>query len=243
MKKSCKEFLLLLLIAFLLTAFCYTVFAQASFKILVKVKGKVECKKGSEDKWKQIFSQRPVADNDEARTLESSEGKLLLPGGNVVRMYENTSVQIGKIEMGDASISSQVKQNAGKVLVEVKRATGKKQKFEVQTPTAVLAVRGSVFYSEVGVDGGTKAKAIIDPLEVTAQGKTVICQPGFVTTVQPGMQPINPFVDPNFAPPGGIPPEYSPGNTGGTTPPGGQGPSQPPVVNPGAEPTVPYPYP
>lgn len=241
MKKSSSKILTCLLAAFMVFAFCYAVFAQANIKILVKIKGKVESKKIADNQWKRIFSQRQVGDDDEARTLEASEGKILLPGGNVVRMYDNTSVKIGKIEMADTSIFSQVKQSAGKILVEVKRGTGKKQKFEVQTPTAVLAVRGSVFYSDVAGDGTTSAKAIIDPLEVTAQGKTVICEPGLMTVVKPGMTPINPFANPNFNPPGGIPPEYSQGNAAGTNPagaapPSGQGPSQPPIYNPGASP-------
>lgn len=240
MKKSYKKFLPFLVVVFLLSAFCCAVFAEATFKILVRVKGKVETKKAADSDWKQIFSQRQVGDDDEARTLEASEGKILLPGGNIVRMYDNTSVQIGKIETGDTSISSQVKQNAGKILVEVKRTAGEKQKFEVQTPTAVLAVRGPVFYSDVAGDGTTSAKAIIDPLEVTAQGKTVICEPGFMTVIKPGMPPVNPFANPNFVPPGGIPAEYTPESNiaapRGVTPPSGQGPSEPPIYNPGGQP-------
>jgi len=175
----------LIIACILLLSFISAAFAEVNWKLVVKVKGTVENKKLNDDKWKPIFSSRPLSNDDLARALDQSEGKILLEGGNVVRFFENSIVEIAKVEANETSKLTQVKQTIGKIYCHVERIAGKKQRFEVHTPTAVLAVRGSDFVSLVLADGTTTCWPVIDPLEVTAAGKTIIINPGSSVTVTP----------------------------------------------------------
>jgi len=238
MKRSITTVVVLVLIlALTLGAVAW---AAGSWKLVVRVKGNVESKPIAEVGWTPILTSRPLGDTDEVRTLEDSEGKIMLSGGNVIRLFAKTRIQLAKIDETDTSRQTRVRQDSGRVEVRVARESGRRQTFEVETPSAVLAVRGSLFRSDVAPDGTTVGEAVEDTLYVTAQGKTIEIPPGFFSTINPGMVPgpIQPV-------PGttGSAPATGPGGSfdqGAQTGAGGSTSAAPPtMLNPGATVTVP----
>lgn len=89
----------------------------------------------------------PVGMGDTLRTQEESFAEVLFDNGEVVRLDENSVLAIGKVDSQKAESSLPV----GRVWVNMKKIVSKRG-FEVSTPTAVAAIRGTVYDMRAGED-------------------------------------------------------------------------------------------
>ncbi|MBI2251413.1 MAG: FecR domain-containing protein [Armatimonadetes bacterium] len=214
----------------------YSQESAGGWKIVVKSKGIVESKKFQENEWKEIFSSRPLKAEDFARTLKNSEAKILIQGGHVIRLYENTQIQLAKLDEKASAKGFKFIQNIGKIWTHVEKLFGKDEYFEVQTPTAVLAVRGTDFYSQVEADGTTKVGVGSGQIEVSAAGITLIIPAGQTTTITPNNPPAPPVNDPGIVIPYEVSGSSAPKNE--VAAPQSGNPPPPPIIHPPSEPYI-----
>jgi hypothetical protein len=80
----------------------------------------------------------------------------------------------------------------GEFLIGLRKNLGKGESFKVRTPAAVAAVRGTLFWGKSDkADKSTAYAGFGHTVAVTAQGKTVLVEPGKTVTVAFGAAPAD----------------------------------------------------
>lgn len=137
-------------------------------KTVTRINGSVDGRKSNDAAWTPIFASRPLTNGDWARTHSDSLAKIYLEGGHhFVKLYENTLVEMSKVEGEGTNRFIQLKQTLGQIKVNFDKYLGKSQKMEVKTPTATLAVRGTSFLSLVLPSGHTIVQVLTGAVRVT----------------------------------------------------------------------------
>lgn len=112
--------------------------------------GKVELLKSGQAEWQRAMPRQPIHVNDEIRTAAKSRCEITLTGGGKVRIGENS-----QLVLTEASVKPMVKNfnatlKSGNAWVSAKAAFGEKKNVSIRTPTAVAAIRGTVYRTEAG---------------------------------------------------------------------------------------------
>lgn len=115
---------------------------------LFKSKGSVEClKKGAAD-WIPVEAPYMLYEGDQVRTGNRSKAEIYIKYGSKIRLDAGTTFNIQKV----APEGNAVEVLKGKMQAWIRKFAGRT--FSVRTPSAVCAVRGTVFGVEVAEDGG-----------------------------------------------------------------------------------------
>ncbi|KIE43094.1 FecR domain-containing protein [Geobacter anodireducens] len=80
----------------------------------------------------------------------------------------------------------------GNLITRIKRATGREQRFEIRTPSAVAGARGTEFRVGVGRAGETRTEVLEGRVGVDARGREVPLAAGEGTLVRAGEPPLPP---------------------------------------------------
>lgn len=128
-----------------------TAVAKISFYLgEVKTQGKVQTK------WYQVKIYQPLKTGDKIKTFENSKSEIALADGSVIRMDSNSTMDMVDLKKDKSTQTAETKVWAGKVWANVGKM-GKRTKFSIESPTAVAAVRGTVYRMTVD----TTAKTLI----------------------------------------------------------------------------------
>ncbi|MFQ5433227.1 MAG: FecR domain-containing protein, partial [Nitrospinota bacterium] len=134
----------------------------------------------------EVTGTEPILYKDIAETDENSRLEIVFDDLSILTLGEETAIEINemvydpKTNRRDALISMTV----GKVKIKASKITAEKRNFRVETPTAVIGVRGTEFIVEVGLKGETKVITIeglvsVAPnLESLLSGKSSAIIPG-----------------------------------------------------------------
>ncbi|MDO8733919.1 MAG: FecR family protein [Elusimicrobiota bacterium] len=126
--------------------------------------------------------------NDVVKTSAVSNSVIVI-NGHEVTVSEKTEAQLAEI----TDDSSLLKIWLGKIRAKVNKLKAK-QKFEIKTPTAICAVRGTEFAVEIMAESVTRLEVyagIVSAKEETTGGE-VLVNPGEFTTVKSGEAPKEP---------------------------------------------------
>jgi len=130
---------------------------------------------------------------DRVQTAASSHALVTFFDGSTLEIDPATTVQIeDAASAASGAISIRISQTIGRTWASVQKLTRADSKFEIRTPTAVAAVRGTGFVTEVLADGTTTVQTTDGNVQVTAQGQSVLVGPGQATTVPPNSPPSAP---------------------------------------------------
>jgi len=115
------------------------------------IKGKAQIKKAGMPSFRAAYKYMTVGPGDEIRTEPGSEVVLTLETTAVNGVGENTQYTLSSFEVDPDTKAAEVKiaLPEGKLWSEVGKLKTKDSTFEVETPTAVTGVRGTVFLVEV----------------------------------------------------------------------------------------------
>ncbi len=184
--------------------------AQPSVGKITKVSGVAKLQRGAQELEATVAM--PVAIGDKLRTMKSAQLSVTFKDGSSAELGESSFLSIEKYALsGSARKSSLLAVLAGRLRTIVKVATGSEPSFEVHTPNAVIAVRGTDFetayiegracpedrscmrYTTVGVSKGIVAVSNpsnpAPPLEVHEGYETTIpCESRATSPAPLGMQ-------------------------------------------------------
>lgn len=124
---------------------------------------------------------------DSVKTGPKSLAQLVLEGGAIVLVRENSTLTLGG-EPEDALVSFWI----GEFLVGLKEKLGGKRSLKVQTPAAVASVRGTLFWGETDAAREATFAGFGSEVTVTAQGQSVTLKPGESVAVAYGKPPPKP---------------------------------------------------
>ncbi len=127
-------------------------------------------------------------------TEMESESVLQLDSNiGTVRVAENTSLWVNRIAvLPDGGRVTSLVIRRGQARLQVRRFTHPSSSLEIETPAGVAAIRGTVFGLSVENTGKTGVATLTGAVEVSAQGVSVLVNPGFATSVIPGHPPTPP---------------------------------------------------
>ena len=107
------------------------------------------------EEWKKAVINEGLVSGDKVKTLDESRGEVAFADGSIIRIDANSNLDIVELKKEKAGQAATAKVWSGKVWASVNKAS-KKTKFELESPTAVAAVRGTVFRMTVADDKTTK---------------------------------------------------------------------------------------
>lgn len=137
---------------------------------------------------------------DKIRTTDDGNAEITFFEGSTIELFASTEIGISELSVtGKGSTIINLTQQLGKTVSRVQKLTDQESEYEIETPAAVAAVRGSVMVVTVLQDGTTIVENQGGDIRVFAQGKEVIVPVGMKVTIIPGQppgipEPINPVV-------------------------------------------------
>ncbi len=167
--------------------------AGAPVAALYEVRGEADLR-GPEGTWEPAPKAAELVRGSAVRTRSGSYADILYADGTIVRVAENSSLEIEDLRLSADERAFSVKALAGKFLFMAARIGRRSSRFSVRTPSAVCAVRGTDFAvlvssssSEVGLFEGS--------LEVTGDGEPEILEPGQQASAAEGAVLVSPRLD------------------------------------------------
>jgi hypothetical protein len=155
--------------------------------------GPVEWKAKSSSRFTPISaSTQGVQIGDEIRTGPGGTLMLELPDSSYMVVSENTTLTL---QSGKSTWNGFINLMLGKVRFYIQTFGGRPNPYQVGTPTALIAVRGTIFEVNVDEAYSTEVRVFEGRVAVESVGlpdREVILDPGRKTLVVPGEYPLMP---------------------------------------------------
>lgn len=114
-------------------------------------------------------------------------------GIGTVKVAENSNVRVKSLNtLPDGAKTTRFYLSKGQVNSTVRPFTNSKSSFEIETPGGVAGTRGTEFGVTVDSTGKTGLTTTQGKIAFTAQGRTVMVEPGFSSLIIPGQAPTTP---------------------------------------------------
>lgn len=179
----------------LLTLLPSVLWAQKSLVVSVPPMGKVEMRTVAGNGFVPMTNTvRQVQVGDQIRTGGGASVTLQLPDGSYMVVHENTTLTI-KDFTAKPDVRSMVDLVVGRVRFWVSTIGGIPNPYRVQTPTALIAVRGTTFDVIVDELKNTEVRCLEGHVTVETAGmndREVLLEAGRKTLVRPGEYPMMP---------------------------------------------------
>ena len=118
--------------------------AQAWDARLKVLSGDVEVKTADSADWHRIKGELPLDQGDVIKTSGDGVAEMYLDDKGAFSISRNTELELSSLDQENSSISLRL----GAIVAKIKHFLDEKQRFEVRTPSAVCAVRGTEFAVE-----------------------------------------------------------------------------------------------
>lgn len=144
--------------------------------------------------WQTAPDRFVLAEGDSIRTDATGQALLTFFTGDETEVAPNTELKI-EVMQGEADGDNQIQLNVlvGQVTNRIDRTLNTNSRYEVKTPSADAAVRGTIYTVKVEPVTGRSTFSVEEGIvAVTAQNKTEIAQAGFEIVVEPGQPPSSP---------------------------------------------------
>lgn len=160
--------------------------AFAADATVVKIQGRVYIRPEGAPKDLIAKGGEELLYGDAIRTGPGALAQIDLDGRGAVLLRENSAF---KLEGSPAN--TLLRFPFGEFLIGLRQALGKGESFRVRTPSAVAAVRGTLFWGKSDEKKTTTYAGFGHTIAVTAKGKTVLVKAGETTTVPLGEAPAD----------------------------------------------------
>jgi hypothetical protein len=119
-----------------------------------------------------------VFPGDKIETKKESRCEITLNNGSVVRIDENSIYTLEKVQVSNESIKAESSLGSGKLWSTIKKIFGKDDYFQVKSPSAVIAVRGTIYRVDVAPDSSTQLRVYDGEVEVSPYKPSMGMQEG-----------------------------------------------------------------
>ncbi|MBU1075768.1 MAG: FecR family protein [Spirochaetes bacterium] len=156
-----KTILLSILFSFFLALNIYAGSEPSPIAKVKLVKGKVYYSMKNSNKFYRIKTGEKLYDNTIIKTSKKANATLLLKGGSLIEIKENSRITLNKELLQKSSVSL----SQGRAAFKIQKVLKQKESFKVYTPTAVAGVRGTDY--EVGIADDGSLLVNVEDGEVT----------------------------------------------------------------------------
>jgi hypothetical protein len=120
---------------------------------IATVMGTAEVYPAGDKAWKPAHRGQKLFAKDNCRTGAESTLEIRWTNGTILRIGEKSYLTVSR--RPDTSVISNARVLSGRVWVAMKKISGTGQKFNIESPTAVAGIRGTVFRMDVDTDTAT----------------------------------------------------------------------------------------
>ena len=157
------------------------------------VKGDVSIKLKDTEEWKSLHLNDRINQGDRIRT--GAIGGIEISFGDEFSIFLRPDTTLGITAARKKSaiyLMYKLFLDIGKTISKIKQSTGKETRFEIQTPSAVAAARGTEFRAVVDSDVTTRLEVLAGKVDVQAAKQKVEVKAGEGTVVKKGKAPAIP---------------------------------------------------
>lgn len=133
---------------------------------VLEVGGPVDLQPAGAADWEPAQEQTPLQSGDRIKTGKGGFARVSLDGEAILELDELSQLTVRSVQYSSASFSL----SAGALLGKIKDLFARKRRFEVRTPAAVCAVRGTEFAVSHSTASGDTAAGVFDNGEVLLGG-------------------------------------------------------------------------
>jgi len=160
--------------------------------VLSIVGGKVLVMKPGETEWESSDVGMSLGVDYKIKTEAGSHATITFFEGSTIELEGNTEISLSELSWQGTTSRIGINQGIGKTVSRVKKLIDTASSYEVETASAVVAVRGTEFYVSVTRNDITTVGNIEGLVIVKAQGVEVELTEGMHTTILPGETPGQP---------------------------------------------------
>ena len=157
------------------------------------IKGVVSIKLTGAEEWQKLHLNDKITQGNWIRTNEQGTIEISFENHFSILLRPNTTVEITAARKKSAIyLMYKLFLDIGKTISRIKQSTGKETRFEIQTPSAVAAARGTEFRAGVDSDITTRLEVLAGKVNVQAAKKEVEVKAGEGTAVEKDKPPAIP---------------------------------------------------
>ena len=161
--------------------------------IVTFVKGDASIKLTGTQEWKKLGLNDTITQGDRIRTGAVGAVEITFENDFSIFLRPDTTLEITAARKKSAVyLLYKLFLDIGKTISKIKQSTGKETRFEIQTPSAVAAARGTEFRTGVDTDITTRLEVLAGKVNVQAAKKEVEVKAGEGTAVEKDKPPAIP---------------------------------------------------
>lgn len=165
--------------------------------------------------WQTVTQPQLISESDWVQTDSLGVAEIVFFDGNLVEILPDSLIQVGEYRfVDDDSPLLTIEQSVGDMRHQLKRVLDAESRYEIQTPSAVVAVRGTNFFSSVTWQGETILNLETGMLTVSGISPEGVVGPPLIIfesqslSISPEGQPgiPGPYKPPTYPPPAPLAP-------------------------------------
>ncbi len=157
------------------------------------LQGKADCRIKGTEEWVPINVGDKINEGSFVKTRDDSNLEIKFEDGNTFFLKPNTVMGLKTTrKSGDNYSRYKMSVEIGKIISNIQKATGTESRVEIEAPTAVLGVRGTIFRVCVQPDSTSRFEVIEGSVVVEGKSKAVELGQGEGTIVRKGETPLLP---------------------------------------------------
>ncbi len=158
--------------------------------IITFLKGDVRILSHGDVTWNSARLNQTIAENKRIKTGPDGVVEITLKNGTSILQKQDTELAIVSIrEKGGIYDLSRLFLKVGRIITNIRRATGKENRFEIDTPSAVAVARGTGFRSAADDKATSRFEVLDGRIGVEALKQTIDVGGGEGTLVRKGEAP------------------------------------------------------
>lgn len=160
--------------------------------IVTFVRGNAEVREEEGAEWRKLFLNDRIVEGSTVRTQKESEVEIQFKNGD---SWDQRSDSIARLtnarQKGDFDLHN-LFLHIGKTITTIKKVTGRESRFEIDTPAAVCAARGTEFRTSVDEHEATRSEVLEGTVDIEAYAERVSVDEGEGLLVRKGEPPQKP---------------------------------------------------
>jgi hypothetical protein len=186
-----RKKLLSVLVLSILVASTLVGCAPSTLTILSITEGSVSVMRAGTSTWIEAQVGMSLEPGDSVKTGDDSSAIITFFDGSAIELQAGTEIEIASLDISTdtGSTSITLEQTIGNTISRVTKLVDPASRYEVETPTGVAAVRGSVMQVYVIEDGTTWAINLEGDIWAVAQGVELQVPEGRQSITRPGQPP------------------------------------------------------
>jgi internalin A len=172
--------------------------------MLSGIEGNVTVMSGGTASWIEAQVGMSLEPGDSIRTADNSSAEITFFDGSTIELEADTEIEIASLDISadTGATTITLEQTIGTTISRVTKLIDPASRYEVETPTGVVAVRGSSVEVHVTEDGTTRVINLEGEIWITGEGAELQIAEGQQCIIRPDQPPELivevAFIDPNF---------------------------------------------